>query len=72
MPAPDADDHKTDGLNELAEAWAQSQADRAAGRCVVESAQAHVARLTALLVTDELSKPVENVPPGNVPRRPGP
>ena len=72
MPAPDADDHKTDGLNELAEAWAQSQADSAAGRCVVESAQAHVARLTALLVTDELSKPVENVPTGKVPRRLGP
>ena len=39
---------------------------------VTLNGEAHVARLTALLVTDELSKPVENVPPGKVPRRPGP
>ena len=72
MPAPDADDHKTGGLNALAESWTQSQADRAAGRWVAESAQAHVARLTALLTADELSKSVEGAPSGKVQRSRGP
>jgi hypothetical protein len=38
---------------ELDAALAQSQADVAAGRFVVESAQAHAARLDALLAADE-------------------
>lgn len=37
---------------ELDAALAQSQADVAAGRVVAESAQAHVARLDAMLVAD--------------------
>lgn len=42
---------------ELDAALAQSQADVAAGRYVVESAQQHMARLDALLATDAPAEP---------------
>lgn len=46
---------------ELDAALAQSQADLAAGRFVTESAQAHAARLEAMLATPE-PKPVQSKP----------
>ena len=52
---------------ELESALAESRADEAAGRYVVESAQAHMARLEALLAEDEAAgKPR---PPKRAPSR---
>lgn len=48
---------------ELDAALAQSQADVAAGRFVVESAAAHMARLEAMLVADSDVAPAKKLPP---------
>lgn len=48
---------------ELDAALAQSQADVAAGRFVVESAAAHMARLEAMLAADSDAVPAKKAPP---------
>ena len=48
---------------ELDAALAQSQADVAAGRFVVESATAHTARLDAMLAADSDAAPAKIAPP---------
>ncbi len=48
---------------ELDVALAQSQADVAAGRFVVESAAAHMARLEAMLAADSAAAPAIKTPP---------
>src|SRR5665811_1718663 len=48
---------------ELDAALAQSQADVVAGRFVVESAAAHMARLEAMLAADGAAAPVTKAPP---------
>ena len=48
---------------ELDAALAQSQADVAAGRFVVESAAAHMVRLEAMLAADSDAAPAKKAPP---------
>jgi hypothetical protein len=54
---------------ELDAALAQSQADIAAGRFVVESAQQHMERVDAMLGADGAGVPAKKAVPGKVPAK---